>query len=151
MGRPRDSKSLAKVDQREPGAQHKYASWYPKLDGTDYALQKFKIKAVLVDKDIQKAISATIRKALDAKVEQKTYTILILALKDSQLSLVKTCDTAKAMSEKLDELYATRFLANKLYLRRRFFLPITMEGDSVIKCINKVTSLTGKLNSIKHQ
>lgn len=55
------------------------------------------------------------------KVDERAYTSIILHLFNQVLGKVEKLDTAKALWDKLEELYLVKSLPNKLFLMERLF------------------------------
>lgn len=55
------------------------------------------------------------------KVDERAYTLIILHLFNQVLGKVEKLDTAKALWDKLEELYLVKSLPNKLFLMERLF------------------------------
>jgi hypothetical protein len=67
---------------------------------------------------------------------------------DSQLQLVKSAKTAQEAWTKLCAYHEKRTLANKLFLRRKFFTITMDESGSMIDHINAVRNLADQLDAI---
>ena len=66
-------------------------------------------------------------------LEMKAYSAIQLCLPDEVLWEVADEDTATSLWLKLESLYMTKFLTNKLYLKQRLFTPLHMEEGMPIK------------------
>ena len=65
---------------------------------------------------------------------------ICLPLCDNQLSLVRTAETARAACLKWESHYEIKSLANKLFLRKRYFTACMAESDSMMVNANKMRS-----------
>lgn len=120
-----------------------------KFDGTNFISWRFKLKSLLIDKGVWEAISNENKRVVEAKVESRAYTMIILALEDPQLCLVKSCETAKAIWNRLDDLYTSKSIVRMFFLRKRFFTTTMAEGDTMAENIDKVNFLAEKLQLMK--
>ena len=124
-----------------------------KFDGTNYHLWKFKIQMVLEEKDLWDALvedrPTTIEEALvwDRK-DRKAKAVICLALSDAQLMNVRSATSAVEVWTKLEALYEGKGLANRLFLRRRFFTISMAGGEAVLEYVNRVKELAGQLEAI---
>ena len=98
-----------------------------KFDGTNFYLWKFKMQMVLEDKDLWGIVSgeevepagegtteASVQKF--RKRARKALATICLSISDSQLSLVRSANTAGEAWSKLENHYEVKSLANKLFL-----------------------------------
>ena len=74
--------------------------------------------------------------------------MICLAMEDSQLPLVRSTSGANDAWSKLEEHFEKKSLANKLFLRRRFFTTTMEEGDGVLAHINKLKMLAEQLDAV---
>ncbi|KAG3003847.1 hypothetical protein PC121_g25532 [Phytophthora cactorum] len=70
--------------------------------------------------------------ALFRKKSRKALAIVCLAMEDSQLPLVRSAKDAHDAWSRLKGHFEKKSLANKLFLRRRFFTTMMDEGDGVL-------------------
>jgi hypothetical protein len=124
-----------------------------KFDGTNYHLWKFKIQMVLEEKDLWDALvedrPATVEGALDwDRKDRKAKAVICLALTDAQLMNVRSAATSLEVWTKLEALYEGKGLANRLFLRRRFFTISMEEGETMLGYLNRVKELAGQLEAI---
>lgn len=113
---------------------------------------------VLIDKDLWNVVEASEKDSkaaasskdgddLAAK-DKKALATICLSIKDSELVHVRTCKTSAEAWKKLGEVYETKGLARRLFLRRKFFTIQLQEGESMQEHINKVTTLAEQLEAI---
>ena len=79
---------------------------------------------------------------------RKAMAIICLAMEDSQLPLVRSASGAFNAWSKLEDHFEKKSLANKLFLRRRFFTTMMDEGDDVLEHINKLKTLAEQLDAV---
>uniref|UniRef100_A0AAV1U272 Uncharacterized protein n=1 Tax=Peronospora matthiolae TaxID=2874970 RepID=A0AAV1U272_9STRA len=82
------------------------------------------------------------------KKSRKALAIICLAMEDSQLPLVRSAIGAYDAWSRLEGNYEKKSLANKLFLRRRFFTTMMDEGDDVLEHINKLKTLAEQLDVV---
>ena len=130
-----------------------------KFMGENFHLWKFKMQMVLEERDLWGIVSgdevepagdgttqATIQKF--RKRARKAFATVCLSLGDEQLSLVRSAKTAKEAWDKLESHYQVKSLANKLFLRKRYFTATMAESDAMLEHINRMKSLAGQLESV---
>ncbi|KAG2758788.1 hypothetical protein Pcac1_g29115 [Phytophthora cactorum] len=86
--------------------------------------------------------------ALFRKKSRKALAIVCLAMEDSQLPLVRSAKDAHDAWSRLKGHFEKKSLANKLFLRRRFFTTMMDEGDGVLEHINKIKTLAEQLDAV---
>uniref|UniRef100_A0AAV1TRW2 Uncharacterized protein n=1 Tax=Peronospora matthiolae TaxID=2874970 RepID=A0AAV1TRW2_9STRA len=79
---------------------------------------------------------------------RKALAIICLAIEDSQLPLVRSAIVAYEAWSRLEGHYEKNSLANKLFLRRRFFTTMMDEGVAVLEHINKLKTLAEQLDAV---
>ncbi|KAG6590650.1 gag-pol polyprotein [Phytophthora cinnamomi] len=128
-----------------------------KFDGTNFHTWKFKITMVLEERDLWEVTSGEIKlehcaTTLDQttfkRKSRKALAIICLAMEDSQLPLVRSAKDAYDAWSKLEGHFEKKSLANKLFLRRRFFTTMMAEGDDVLEHINKIKTLAEQLDAV---
>lgn len=93
----------------------------------DFSLWKKKMYALLVQQKVSKALAesdAKPDKMTDedfAEMKEIAFSTIIMYLADNVLRQVNDQTTAKEVWAKLDEIYLTKSLTNKLYLKEKFF------------------------------
>ncbi|OWZ08979.1 Copia protein [Phytophthora megakarya] len=107
-----------------------------KFDGTNFHTWKFKIRMVLEERDLCEVASGEI------KMEHCVTTVGQTTFKrKSRKALAIICLAMEGHFEK-------KSLANKLFLRRRFFTTMMAEGDDVLEHINKTKTLAEQLDAV---
>jgi gag-polypeptide of LTR copia-type/Domain of unknown function (DUF4219)/Zinc knuckle len=128
-----------------------------KFDGTNFHTWKFKMQMVLEERDVWEVVSGEVKleqcqtatdQALFKKKSRKALAMICLAMEDSQLPLVRSASGAHDAWSRLEEHFEKKSLANKLFLRRRFFTTMMEEGDDVLAHINKLKTLAEQLDAV---
>ncbi|KAG6613824.1 Transposon-encoded protein [Phytophthora cinnamomi] len=128
-----------------------------KFDGTNFHTWKFKMAMVLEERDLWEVTSGEIKlehcaTTLDQttfkRKSRKALAIICLAMEDSQLPLVRSAKDAYDAWSRLEGHFEKKSLANKLFLRRRFFTTMMAEGDDVLEHINKIKTLAEQLDAV---
>ena len=128
-----------------------------KFDGTNFHTWKFKMQMVLEERDVWEVVSGEVKlehcqtpedQALFKKKSRKALAMICLAMEDSQLPLVRSASGAHDAWSRLEEHFEKKSLANKLFLRRRFFTTMMEEGEDVLMHINKVKTLAEQLDAV---
>uniref|UniRef100_A0AAV1TW12 Uncharacterized protein n=1 Tax=Peronospora matthiolae TaxID=2874970 RepID=A0AAV1TW12_9STRA len=68
-------------------------------------------------------------------------------MEDSQLPLVRSAENAYDAWSRLDGRYEKKSLADKLFIRHRFFTTMMGEGDDVLEHIDKLKTLAEQLDA----
>ena len=130
-----------------------------KFKGENFHLWKFKMQMVLEEKDLwnivkgdevepaEEGTTETQRRQFQ-KRERKALATICLSLGDEQLSLVRTATTAKQAWSKLESHYEIKSLANKLFLRKKYFTMSMAVDDSMSEHINKMKELASQLEAV---
>ena len=131
-----------------------------KFDGKrDFALWKAKIKALLGQQKAHKALldsselPTTLTAVQNEEMKLNAYGTLILNLSDNVIRQVLEEETTHKIWKKLESLYATKDLSNKMYLREKFFTykmdpskSLTDNLDKFKKIVSDFKSLEDKLS-----
>ncbi|GKU94135.1 hypothetical protein SLEP1_g7663 [Rubroshorea leprosula] len=126
----------------------------PRFDGSNFALWKLKMHAMLVKDGCAVAFLPREEKPEGmtdkqfSKKDEMALANLQLALDDNVLFNVETESTAKGLWEKLKNIYEGKSLANKIFLRRQLYNLKMKDGGSVQEHLNVFNSLTSKLLSL---
>ena len=75
----------------------------------------------------------------------------VFSISDTQLSLVRSANTAGEAWSKLENHYEVKSLANKLFLRKRYFTATMSENDTMMERINKMRCLAEQMASVGAQ
>ncbi|KAF1334706.1 Integrase catalytic core protein, partial [Globisporangium splendens] len=128
-----------------------------KFEGTNFHAWKFKMQMVLEERDLWEVVSGEVKlehcvsemdQATFKRKSRKAMAIICLAMEDSQLPLVRSSSGAHDAWSKLEDHFEKKSLANKLFLRRRFFTTMMEEGDDVLAHINKLKTLAEQLDAV---
>ncbi|KAF1332328.1 Integrase catalytic core protein, partial [Globisporangium splendens] len=128
-----------------------------KFDGNNFHAWKFKMQMVLEERDLWKVVSGEVKpehcvteldQATFKRKSRKAMATICLAMEDSQLPLVRSASGAHDAWSRLEDHFEKKSLANKLFLRRRFFTAMMEEGDDVLAHINKVKTLAEQLDAV---
>lgn len=133
-----------------------------KFDGSnDFNLWKTKMRALLENLGLEEALEAKKKLPENATKEQKkdfnerrkeinkrAYNTLILSLGDKALREVSRMETAEALWSKLESLYMTKTLSNRLYLKAKFFTFKMQEGQKLNNHTDEFNKLCLDLENI---
>uniref|UniRef100_H3H842 Integrase catalytic domain-containing protein n=1 Tax=Phytophthora ramorum TaxID=164328 RepID=H3H842_PHYRM len=109
-----------------------------KFNGTNFHTWKFKMQMVLEERELWEVTSGEVKlehctttadQATFKRKSRKALAIICLAMEDSQLPLVRSAKDAHDAWSRLEGHFEKKSLANKLFLRRRFFTTMMEEGD----------------------
>jgi hypothetical protein len=141
-----------------------------KLNSDNWHSWKFKMQMVLEEKDLWELVDGTQMQPesegdLDSlsrdklveyqqqlqsweKKDRKARATIILGVEDSQLGHVKGAETAEDAWKKLCGVYENRGLANRLFLRRKFFTATWEHGESMLQMVNRIKDMAEQLAAI---
>uniref|UniRef100_H3H9M9 CCHC-type domain-containing protein n=1 Tax=Phytophthora ramorum TaxID=164328 RepID=H3H9M9_PHYRM len=128
-----------------------------KFNGTNFHAWKFKMQMVLEERELWEVTSGEVKlehctttagQATFKRKSRKALAIICLAMEDSQLPLVRSAKDAHDAWSRLEGHFEKKSLANKLFLRRRFFTTMMEEGDDVLEHINKLKTLAEQLDAV---
>ncbi|CEG49556.1 uncharacterized protein PHALS_07314 [Plasmopara halstedii] len=94
------------------------------------------------------SLTTSLGQSMYKRNSRKALAIICLALEDLQLPLVRSASRAYDAWSLLEGHYEKKSRANKLFLRRRFFMAKTDEGDDVLTHINKMKALAERLDAV---
>jgi hypothetical protein len=144
-----------------------------KFNGKNFELWKLKMEDLLVDKEqwivVDPGTPSTSTQATGTqptstqttstpatsmskedwdKLDRRARIIIRLYLVDSVLLNVSGESTAKELWDKLGNLYQSKSLVNKLFLRKKLYHLRMEDGDSVTKHLNAFNTLVSQLGSV---
>ena len=128
-----------------------------KLNGANWSTWKFQMKHLLLAKELWGMVDGTETLAEDAattarsefqKKSQKAFSTLVLAIGTSQLYLVTSCETPKDAWDALRSHFERNTLANKLFLKKRFFRMEMKEGTTIENHLKEMKELSDQLSAI---
>ncbi|GJZ37344.1 retrovirus-related pol polyprotein from transposon TNT 1-94 [Tanacetum coccineum] len=116
-----------------------------KFDGTgDFGLWRIKMRALLIQHGCEAALEvlpADMKAEAKAELNKKAHSAVILCLGNKVLREVTGETTAAGVWTKLETLYMTKSLANKLYLKKKlytFYMPTGRKISEHIDEFNKI-------------
>ena len=113
-----------------------------KLDGKNWSTWKFQMKHLLLTKGLWGLVDGSETLAEDAKAAaseefqkklQRAFSSIVLAVGASQLYMVTSCEQPQTAWEELQNHFERDTLANKLFLKKRYFTLEMKEGTSIEK------------------
>lgn len=127
-----------------------------KLDGNNWGTWKFQMKHLLKSKGLwgfvdDSEVLATGTAAVKAEFEnrsEKAFSTIILSINSSQLYLVTSCETPKDAWNSLRSHHERETLANKLFLKKRYFRAEMHDGASLNLHLKNMKEITEKLAAI---
>ena len=124
-----------------------------KFDGTNFQLWKFRVLRVLTYLELKdyvigdkKRPEAEGPEAKDWDKNDSRASVVLLSAMTDELSNLLTCETAKAMWDKLTLLHEERSGSNKNLLLQRFHQCKMESTDTVIQFISKISTKSRKAN-----
>nr|GEV54223.1 retrovirus-related Pol polyprotein from transposon TNT 1-94 [Tanacetum cinerariifolium] len=116
-----------------------------KFDGTgDFGLWRIKMRALLLQhrcEVVLEVLPTDMKAQTKAELNKKAYSAVILCLGNNVLREVTREMTAAGVWSKLETLYMTKSLANKLYLKKKlytFYMPVGRKISEHIDEFNKI-------------
>ena len=128
-----------------------------KLDGSNWITWKFQLKHFLLAKGLWKYVDGSAALVEGATAEQrakhqsesqKAFSFIAMSVSTPQLYLITSCEEPKEAWDSLKKHFERETLANKLFLKKRYFRKEMREGNSIEMHLKEMKELTDKLNSI---
>ena len=128
-----------------------------KLDNSNWTTWKFQMLHLLLAKGLWGHVDGTEVLAEDAnaqaqaefrKKSQRAFSTIVLAVSTSQLYLITSCEQPKDAWDVLKKHFERDTLANKLFLKKRYFRTEMKEGTSMESHLKHMKELTDKLAAI---
>ncbi|GJR41256.1 retrovirus-related pol polyprotein from transposon TNT 1-94 [Tanacetum coccineum] len=128
-----------------------------KFDGSnDFGLWRVKMRCLLIQHGWEDALDPFLKimrgaektAALKTNVYKKAHSVLLLCLDNKVLREVNKEDSAAEVWLKLETLYMTKSLANKLYLKKKLFTFYMHSGKKLSEHIDEFNKLTSDLANI---
>ena len=128
-----------------------------KLDTANWMTCKFQMRHLLLAKGLWGYVDGSEVLADEAnaatradflKKSQKAFSTLVTAISTHQLYLVTSCDKPKDAWDKLCEHFECKTLANKLFLKKKYFRTEMKEGTSMETHLKHMKEITDRLASI---
>ena len=126
----------------------------------DFSLWRMKMRAMLIHQGLSTALDADsddekAKEALDEKVvakkaeiEAKAHSAIVLCLGDKVLREVAKETTARGIFTKLEGLYMTKSLANRLYMKQRLYSYRFLEDRNVLEQLEDFNKAVDDLENI---
>lgn len=128
-----------------------------KLNGSNWTTWKFQMKHLLLGRELWSVVdgSETLADGAGAEAQssfdkkcQKALSTLVLSISSSQLYLITSFDKPKDAWSALCSHFERNTLANKLFLKKRFFRMEMKEGTSVEKHLKSMKELSDQLATL---
>lgn len=129
-----------------------------KLSGPDnWATWKFQIEHLLKAKSLWGMVMETETLAQDANAaaraefarkKEKAFSMLVLNVSTSQLYLITSCQSPKEAWDTLKGHFERDTLANKLFLKKKYFRCEMKEGETITEHLKRMKELTDQLSAI---
>ena len=128
-----------------------------KLDGCNWITWKFQLKRFLLAKGLWKCVDESAVLAEKATAEQqakyqsesqKAFSVIPMSVSTPQLYLITSCEEPKEAWDTLKKHFERGTLANKLFLKKRYFQKEMSEGNSIEVHLKEMKELTDNLSSI---
>ena len=124
-----------------------------KFNGQNFELWKLKMEDLLVDKEQWAAVDPGTKPTSVStedweKLDRKVRSTIHICLSYSVLLNVSREDSGKKQWEKLGNLYQSKSLVNKLFLRKKLYHLRMEDGDSVTDHLNVFNTLVSQLVSV---
>jgi hypothetical protein len=124
----------------------------PKFDGKiSFAVWQVQMKVIFTQLGVRNTLKARPNDMTDDKwedLDEKALSALQLSLSIDVLREVMNGKSAAALLKKLEELYMTKSLANKLRLKERLYTIHMAEGTSIQSHLNELSSICVDLESL---
>lgn len=127
---------------------------FEKLNGENFPIWKLKMQAILVEKDLWPIVIGEIEPSegdaakIWIKQDNKARALIQLSLSDNLLLQISKFTTSKAMWGALVDLFESKIMANKLYLKRKLMQLKMNEGDSLTNHLSSMQALLDQLAAI---
>ncbi|KAA0060177.1 Retrovirus-related Pol polyprotein from transposon TNT 1-94 [Cucumis melo var. makuwa] len=122
----------------------------------DFALWRKKIRVILVQHKVTKILdeerlpeNITVSEKRD--MDEMAYSTILLYLSDEVLRLVDEATTTGELWKKLENLYLTKSLPNKLYLKEKFFGYKMDQSKGLEENLDKFQKIIVDLNNISEK
>ena len=116
-----------------------------------FNLWRIKMRALLKEQGVWAPLSGQTSKAgkeVALQSEEKAHSLILLSLSDEVLYEVSDEETAAGLWLKLEKLYMTKSLSNKLLLKRRLFGLQMKEGTKLKDHLDQLNSILLELRDI---
>nr|GEW00572.1 zinc finger, CCHC-type [Tanacetum cinerariifolium] len=124
-----------------------------KFNGTgDFGLWRVKMRALLIQHGCEvalKVLPADMEAQAKAELNKKAHSAVILCLGNKVLREVTGKTTAAGVWSKLETLYMTKSLANKLYLKKKLYTFYMPAGRKIFEHIDEFNKIVLDLENIE--
>nr|GEX34678.1 zinc finger, CCHC-type [Tanacetum cinerariifolium] len=124
-----------------------------KFDGTgDFGLWRVKMRALLIQHGCEAALEvlpADMEAQAKAELNKKAHSVVILCLGNKNLREVTGETTVAGIWSKLETLYMTKSLANKLYLKKKLYTFYMPAGRKISEHIDEFNKIVLDLSNIE--
>ncbi|KAL4029866.1 hypothetical protein IC575_008094 [Cucumis melo] len=119
----------------------------------DFALWRKKIRAILVQHKVAKILDEerlpdNITESEKRDMDEMAYSTILLYLSDEVLRLVDEATTTGELWKKLESLYLTKSLPNKIYIKEKFFGYKMDQSKSLEENLDEFQKIVVDLNNI---
>lgn len=111
-----------------------------KLDGVSYGAWKFKVRLLQVHKGHRAVVNGT---ETGITKDAKTFSVIGLAVKDSQVVHMKGYVTSKNVWKKLSDLFENKGTANNMHLISKLMTSRMDDEDNAQELIEKLRRVVG--------
>ncbi|CAB4035006.1 Retrovirus-related Pol poly from transposon TNT 1-94 [Paramuricea clavata] len=128
-----------------------------KLDGSNWSTWKFQMKHLLLAKGLWGFVDGSVELAGSASGEtaaqfrskaQRAFSTIVLAIKSAQLYLVSSCENPKQAWDALKNHFERDTLANKLFLKKKYFRTEMIEGTSMEKHLKHMKDIASEEDQV---
>lgn len=127
-----------------------------RLTASNYTTWKFKFKHFLIARELYGYVDGSVTqpteepaKANYTKKLNKALSLIVLAVSDELLYLITECDSPKAAWEALSKHFERDTLANKMFLKKRYFRSVMSESSTIEQHLKFMKDLTDRLAAIR--
>ena len=134
--------STTKYDTEKFNGRNDFRLWKMKMEAI--LIQQGVEKALLLDKDLLESMIEKERQ----EVQRKAYSLIILSLSDQVLRKISHEKTVVGVWKKLEELYRTRALPNRIYLKEHLYGFKIEESKPIDDALDEFNKLVLDLESL---
>ena len=129
-----------------------------KLDSSNWTTWKFQMRHLLLAKGLWGLVDGTevLAESANAQAQtefqrksQRAFSTIVLAISTQQLYLITSCEQPNDAWDALRNHFERETLANKLFLKKRYFRTEMKEGTSIEAHLKHMKELTDKLAAIR--
>jgi hypothetical protein len=122
---------------------------------SNFELWKLKMRDLLVQQGLQKALAFNTKKPATVKneewedLDEKSLSTIRLCLADDVLFNIVGEDTTSGLWSKMESLYMTKSLTSRIYLKRQLYSLRMKEGTTIVDHLNTFNTLIVQLTSME--